>query len=191
VTIQENGKGAVRDVGASELEKQGLVPRDIALRLSTDLKDPIGGFHFGRNKQRCDIVIGQNDNSRRISNVHFRIYINEHRVLMLEDQSTNGTAVDGTLLRGKEKENGRDWRHTLEQGSVIVLTMTPPEEDYRFIVRIPQRDHESENVYQQNLNAFFLRMTNTQLENETRAAAANGTAKRQPVRWIFPHKGIS
>jgi hypothetical protein len=101
---------------------------------------------------------------------------------MLEDLSTNGTAVDGFLLRCKEKENGKDYIHTLEQGSIIVLAMPPPEDDYRFIVRIPQRDQESENAYQQNLTAFFLRMTNVRAENKALAAATGGGSKRDPVR---------
>jgi hypothetical protein len=168
-----------------ELAAQGLKSCDIALRLSADLKDPMGGFHFGRNATRCDFVIGNNDLSKRISNIHFRIYINEYGIIMLEDQSTNGTAVDGALLRGKEKENGKDYRHTLEQGSIIHLTMTPPEEDYRFIVRIPQRDEISENAYQQNLTAFFLRMNNVRLENEARVAVKGGATKKDPVSISF------
>jgi hypothetical protein len=164
-----------------DLAEQGLKSCDIALRLSAKLKDPMGGFHFGRNATRCDFVIGNNDQSKRISNIHFRIYINAYGIIMLEDQSTNGTAVDGALLRGKEKENGSDYRHTLEQGSIIHLTMTPPEEDYRFIVRIPQRDEISENAYQQNLTAFFLRMNNVRLENEARAGVKGEVTKKDPV----------
>jgi len=109
------------------------------------------------------------------------------RRFVVEDQSTNGTAVDGALLRGKEKENGKDYRHTLEQGSIIHLTMTPPEEDYRFIVRIPQRDEISENAYQQNLTAFFLRMNNVRLDNEARVAVAvkGDATKKDPVYCIL------
>jgi hypothetical protein len=172
-----------------ELAAQGLKSCDIALRLSADLKDPMGGFHFGRNASRCDFVIGDKDLSKRISNIHFKIYINTYGIIMLEDQSTNGTAVDGALLRGKEKENGKDYRHTLEQGSIIHLTMTPPEEDYRFIVRIPQRDEISENAYQQNLTAFFLRMNNVRLDNEARVAVAvavkGDVTKKDPVYCIL------
>lgn len=147
---------------------------DLVLRLSANLKDPVGGFHFGRNKTRCDFHIGWHEESRRVSNVHFRIYINEHGTLMLEDQSTNGTAVDGTLLRGKDKENDKDYRHTLESGSVIVLTMTPTEEDYRFIVRIPQREDEAAERYEENLTAFFLRVNDIRQQNHARLAAAGG-----------------
>jgi hypothetical protein len=168
-------------VDSFELAAQGLKSCDIVLRLSANLKDPMGGFHFGRNATRCDFVIGNNDVSKRISNIHFRIYINEYGIIMLEDQSTNGTAVDGALLRGKDKENGHDYRHTLEHGSVITLTMTPPEQDYRFIVRIPQRDESSENAYQQNLTVFFLRMHNVRLESEAQAGVKGDVTKNEPV----------
>ena len=85
-------------INSSQLAEDGLVSCDIALRLSANLKDTMGGFQFGRNATRCDFVLGKNEASRRISNIHFRIYINEYGVIMLEDQSTNGTAIDGTLL---------------------------------------------------------------------------------------------
>lgn len=155
--IRENERAA-DDVKDFQLASEDLIACDIALRLSSPLKDPQAGFMFGRNKSRCDVVIGDNQLSKRISNVHFRIHINEYGVIMLEDQSTNGTAVDGVLLRGKDKENGESYRHTLQQGSLVVLTMTPPEVDYRFIVRIPQRDEEADHAYQRNLTAYFLRM---------------------------------
>jgi hypothetical protein len=158
VQIRERHNGNFEDCETFDLAAAGLKPCDIALRLSANLKDPLGGFHFGRNKQRCDFLIGRDEKSRRVSNIHFRIYINEYGIIMLEDQSTNGTAVDGTLLRGKEKENGHDYRHTLEQGSVIMVIMMPPEVDYRFYVRIPHRDEEAELAYQRNLTAYFLRL---------------------------------
>jgi hypothetical protein len=65
--------------------------------------------------------------------------------------------------------------------------MTPPEEDYRFIVRIPQRDEISENAYQQNLTAFFLRMNNVRLDNEARVAVAvkGDLTKKDPVYCIL------
>jgi FHA domain len=183
VQIRERHNGNFEDCETFDLAAAGLKPCDIALRLSANLKDPLGGFHFGRNKQRCDFLIGRDEKSRRVSNIHFRIYINEYGIIMLEDQSTNGTAVDGTLLRGKEKENGHDYRHTLEQGSVIMVIMMPPEVDYRFYVRIPHRDEEAELAYQRNLTAYFLRLNNIKQENAARLAATNAGVefKRDPV----------
>jgi len=163
-------------------DDNGILPCDIVLRLSAKLKDPLSGFVFGRNKARCDIVVGSDQITKRISNVHFRIYINEYGTIMLEDQSTNGTAVDGTLLRGKDKENGTDWRHTIEQGNFVILTMTPPEVDYRFLVRIPHRNEEDDEAYQRNLTAYFLRMR----ASNTKGKLAGPNGKGEPV---CPHIG--
>ncbi|CZR54206.1 related to protein kinase RAD53 [Phialocephala subalpina] len=187
VRIRERDSGEVSVGGTFDPATAGP-SCDLVLRLSANLKDPVGGFNFGRNKTRCDFHIGWHEESRRVSNVHFRIYINEHGTLMLEDQSTNGTAVDGTLLRGKDKENDKDYRHTLESGSVIVLTMTPPEEDYRFIVRIPQREDEAAERYEENLTAFFLRVNDVKQQNHARLAAAGGVARRDPLN-LFPTPG--
>lgn len=163
-----------------QLAAEGLTPCDLVLRLSATLKDPLSGFQFGRNASRCDFVIGRNQESKRISNIHFRIYVNEYNIIMLEDQSTNGTAVDGDRLCGKEKENGKSYRHTLSHGSLITLTMTPPEQDYQFLVRIPQRDPESEEAYREGLTDFFLRLANLRRHNEARVAAG-GKPTREPV----------
>jgi pSer/pThr/pTyr-binding forkhead associated (FHA) protein len=103
----------------------------LALRLSTNLKNSLYGYRFGRNEQRCDFFMGLHEKPRRISNVHFRIYISErdeYGVVMLEDESTNGTMVDGVLLHAKD-------RYPLKDGSTITMALL--EEDLRFIVQIP------------------------------------------------------
>jgi hypothetical protein len=146
----------------------GFLSWNIMLRLSAKPNDHGGGFYFGRNKQRCDFVIGEH---KRISNIHFKIFVNEYGILMLEDLSTNGTTVDGVLIRGDDKENKKNNLHTLTQGSLIVLAMIPPDEDYRFIVRIPERDDESENAYQENLTAFFNRFGNITRRKDGHIAA--------------------
>lgn len=169
VNIREK-EGNPQEIGTFVLATQGLVSCDIALRLSANLKSPAGGFLFGRNQQRCDFILGRDDQVKRVSNIHFRIYINEYGIIMLEDQSTNGTAVDGNLLRAKEKENGMEYRHTLELGSRIILHMTPPEEDFKFIVRIPRRDEATEAIYQQNLTNYCIRIQNAHMERQARAA---------------------
>ncbi len=171
------------DPGTFELAAQGLVSRDIALRLSAELKDPLSGFRFGRNTQRCDFVIGNTEGARRISNVHFRIYINDFGVIMLEDQSTNGTLVEGAMLRAKEKENGAMYRHTLVQGSLITLLMTPPEEDIKFVVRIPPRDGEYDETYRQNLQRYLSRLSYLRQlrENEKAGVTANNPATTKQI----------
>jgi hypothetical protein len=148
---------------------------DIILRLSANVKDDAGGFSFGRKKQRCDFLIGEN---RRISGIHFTIFVNQYGVLMLEDLSTNGTEVDGFPLHGKDKENSSANVSILGQGSLIVLPMIAPDEDYRWIVHIPQRDNESENAYQENLTASFNR---------------TGTVTRKkddPIVALIPHQAL-
>lgn len=180
VRIREKAADVKAYDDTDTLASQGLVACDLALRLSADLRDPLGGFHFGRNPQRCDFLIGQHEPTKRISNIHFRIYVNEYGVIMLEDQSTNGTGVNDQLLRGRDKENGVDFRHSLENGCMITLTMTPPEEDWKFIVRIPQRDSETEMAYQSKLTAFCHRRNELARQKEARAVAARG-GKENPV----------
>jgi hypothetical protein len=158
--------------GTFDLAAQGLVSRDIALRLSAQLKDPLGGFIFGRSPQRCDFVIGNHEGAKRISNVHFRIYLNKHGVIMLEDQSTNGTMVEKKILRSKDKENGSHHKHMLTQGSLITLVMTPPDEDIRFVVRIPQRDGIWDEMYDRNLEVYFQRLKDMTRMRDANAAHA-------------------
>ena len=168
--------GAPLTTGSIDLASQGLVACDIALRFSAELKDLGSGFAFGRNPQRCDFVLGANDEVKRVSNIHFRIYINEIGVIMLEDQSTNGTAVNGILLRAKDKENGQNYRHTLEQGNSIVLAMTPPARDFKFIVRIPNRNNNeaAEELFEANFRNFMTRVRKFNLDKMARNPLANG-----------------
>jgi len=177
----------------SDLVAQGVASRDIALRLSANLKDPLLGFRFGRNPERCDFVIAGTEGAKKISNLHFRIYLNEHGILMLEDHSTNGTQVENVMLRGKLKKDGEQYRHTLVQGSLITLVMTPPDEDIRFVVRIPQREGEYEAIYNQNLQRYFQRLQEIRqarvAERDAAAARANGEtgdAHQGPVSRFFP-----
>jgi hypothetical protein len=156
--LRGTGSGNHNRLNTFDLAAQGVSSRNIALRLSADLKEPLGGFCFGRNPQRCDFIIGNHDGFKRVSNVHFRIYLLESGVIMLEDQSTNGTQVEHVMLRMKEKENGKQYKHTLQQGTLITLVMTPPEEDIKFVVRIPQREGEHEEMFHRNLQDYFVRL---------------------------------
>ena len=182
IKIREQTSDSENEPGTFELAAQGVTSCDIVLRLSANLKDTARGYLVGRNRQRCDFVLGRDDEVKRVSNIHFRIYINEYGTIMLEDQSTNGTGVDGILLRAKDKENGRDFRHTLEQGSIVVLTVRP-EEDLIFIVRVPQRDEESEMAYQQNLTNYFHRIQNANLERQ-RQTRGIGPGPHEPASPI-------
>ncbi|GAB7352685.1 hypothetical protein MBLNU459_g3046t1 [Dothideomycetes sp. NU459] len=121
-----------------EEPKQGL---DLALRFSAPKVNPALGFVFGRNQNTCDIVI-DTDTVKRVSNVHFRIYVNSSGVCMLEDTSTNGTVVDGHILKGRTNPDART--RMLNAGSIIQILSTRPDEFIKFILRIPCRDNHME-----------------------------------------------
>jgi hypothetical protein len=159
VTIWESNVCVLEDADF-DLAAQGGGSCNVILRLSANLKNPVGGFYFGRDKKHCDFEIDQHGKNRKISHIHFRICLNEFGVLILEDLSTNGTVVDDILLLGRKKDNGKDYIRALESGSVIIV------ENYRFAVCIPQHNHESEISYQQNVAAFFFRMNNVRDANE-------------------------
>ncbi|KAF2109420.1 hypothetical protein BDV96DRAFT_615772 [Lophiotrema nucula] len=138
---------------------------DLALRMSSALHKPGLGFVFGRNPSVADIVFAQ-DAGKRISNQHFRIYLNSDAILMLEDMSTNGTLVDDVLLKSK------DARFTsvrmLASGSIICVSPASEADLIKFIVRIPSRHSSRVDRFQRNLHAFFTKC----LEDETKLKAA-------------------
>lgn len=111
---------------------------DLALRITSasSLRFKQLGFVFGRNPNSADIIFGQ-DSGKRISNQHFRIYINRDGILMLEDMSTNGTIVDDQLLKCKDKRFNKI--RMLSSGSIICIQSSNEEEMIRFIVRVPSR----------------------------------------------------
>ncbi|EEY19994.1 conserved hypothetical protein [Verticillium alfalfae VaMs.102] len=135
----------------------------LILRLSTLVKDPLQGFQFGRNASRCDVCFS-NDPMKRLSNVHFRIYVNKYGVVMLEDQSTNGTFVDSNLLKGKNPNDKMDVRRTLSHGSKIKILMHSEQQDLEFLVRIPKREGEYDRAWIRNLEDYFERIDDLQKE---------------------------
>ncbi|KAI1001202.1 hypothetical protein K3495_g6996 [Podosphaera aphanis] len=184
--IRETKSAQYRVPNSLEGEIQDSSSYDIALRLSASVKSPaIGGFHFGRNSNHCDVLIG-NDASKRISNIHFRIYINEHGFLMLEDLSTNGTAVDGVLLRSVMREKGQQYQHLLCHNSLITLTMnvSQGEDDYRFIVRIPTRDSLADDIYQDRLRAYLNKLASDRTDK-----AVSGIKHRELPK-LLPNQGL-
>ncbi|KAJ6789182.1 hypothetical protein PWT90_05903 [Aphanocladium album] len=144
--------------GGSTFAHGGGGNHAIILRLSTAPKTPAAGFAFGRNPGRCDIVF-VNDPLRRVSNIHFRIYVNEWGNVMIEDQSTNGTFVDKKLLsaRAKQGPTAHPSRWVLSSGSVINIFLHDEVRDLTFRVRIPRRDGDYEQVYQQKVADYFVR----------------------------------
>ncbi|KAL2269828.1 hypothetical protein VTJ83DRAFT_2012 [Remersonia thermophila] len=126
----------------------------IALRFSSELKNPALGFTFGRVPNLCDICLL--NGNRRVSKVHFRIFLNQWGVLMLEDMSTNGTMVDLVFLRRRD-QNGAETRRTLESGSRIRIPINQGAGDVEFLVRIPNREGEGAEAYKRNLDAYLAR----------------------------------
>ncbi|KAE8149199.1 kinase-like domain-containing protein [Aspergillus avenaceus] len=135
----------------NELDYESSAALDIALRLSSDVHDLGQGFCFGRNKSRCDLLLSGDNNSKRISNIHFRVYLTDDGIIMLEDLSTNGTIVDNYRLRKSQKDNSR----MLTNGSVIqVMNGDQTSEEVRFVIRIPNREGFSMQ-YTENLLRYF------------------------------------
>ncbi|KAL9106188.1 MAG: hypothetical protein Q9187_008595 [Circinaria calcarea] len=125
--------------------------REIALRLSSKVTDPIHGFVFGKDNRKCDIVIAEPSS---ISSRHFRIYLTQGGILMLEDSSTNGTIVDDVLLRYKTCPPGESCSHILGQGTVIVILSQTGEDDLKFVVSIPNRERGGLK-YEENLRDYL------------------------------------
>ncbi|KAF2099751.1 kinase-like protein [Rhizodiscina lignyota] len=127
---------------------------DLALRFSSKNIDPLLGFCFGRNPKQCDIIFDM-DTSKRVSNLHFRIYINSSGVVMLEDISTNGTLVDSSHLRGKNAP--KKATRMLSPGSIIQILSPNPEEALKFILRIPSREGHIEE-YSRKFQEYMARI---------------------------------
>ncbi|KAM3078121.1 Protein kinase protein rad53 [Clarireedia jacksonii] len=184
--LQDGKKVKIRGEAASapRMPERDLPKFDLAVRLSANLKEPDRGWVFGRNMSRCDFIL--EDEQRRVSNTHFRIYINEYGTIMLEDTSTNGTSIDGTVIKAKakakEKQHDLNYQHTLENGSVISLIMEPRSMDFRFIVRIPQRTDEAQATYEANLAGYM----NRAKDAEHKRALVAGGNKQPPDLFAKP-----
>ncbi|KAK8125079.1 Serine/threonine-protein kinase RAD53 [Apiospora kogelbergensis] len=158
---------------------RGLGDHAIVLKLSSTVKSPHLGFTFGRNQSRCDICFAH-DPHRRLSNIHFRIYINKYGVVLLEDQSTNGTIVDDILLKKKNAEDGSgSVRRMIESGSTVKVFMHQNNDDLQFIVRVPRRDGALEDRFQQNLSNYLRGLQNDD-PNRTIIAPTHGTKLMPP-----------
>lgn len=128
-----------------------VVSKDIALRLSSRLREPCMGFVFGRGTKKCDLTLSEEgEYGSRISSSHFRIFFNRLGVLMLEDMSTNGTYFN------KERLAGIDKKRMITGGEIIEIIGLNGEADLcmRFIVTIPLR-HSDENAFAHNLPKYI------------------------------------
>lgn len=139
---------------------------DLALRFSTRTIQPALGFVFGRNGDLCDIAVN-GDVHKRVSNVHFAVYMNDSGVLMLKDMSTNGTMVDDVLLKGKSDHHPKT--RMLSHGSIVAIISYNNDEVLKFIVRLPSRDG-----FQAQYEAQYRRYMARQSEAEVRYRQRNG-----------------
>ncbi|KAF2225476.1 hypothetical protein BDZ85DRAFT_257551 [Elsinoe ampelina] len=151
-------------------ENEPRVAMDLALRFSAPVKNVANGFIFGRNINQCDLIF-DTDTIRRVSNIHFRIFMNHQGVLMLQDISTNGTLVDDVLLQGKPNLNIARTR-MLKSGSVIQILSSKPDEVIKFIVRIPQRNG-FEKEYEDNFRSYMQEVTAVEAASAAQAQAAH------------------
>ncbi|OJD33760.1 pkinase-domain-containing protein [Diplodia corticola] len=165
-----------------EAETFILDPHDLALRFSSSCKQPWHGFCFGRNPSMCDVILPVSpDSAKKISNLHFMIYVNKHGVLMLEDASMNGTLVDDVHLKARTKDPLHQRTKMLQPGSMITLLSTTDDEMIKFIVRIP--DHTGfEDEYAENLNNYMANVEEQRLAKGKPARAQNeGLISRRPA----------
>ena len=179
--VPEEDEDLMEDLGGSDGDGPA---RDLALRFSSKVHNPCFGFTFGRNPKLCDVILGD-INNKKFSNRHFRIFIQPNGSLMLEDTSTNGTIVDGTVLRGAKgiaPDGIRQPMHTLHHGFLIELPTisSKNEESLRFMVRMPSRD-DYEDRYKQNLGTYLAYVAQAERQAAAaRQAAANGQVIAMP-----------
>ncbi|KAF4553598.1 Protein kinase domain-containing protein 38 [Elsinoe fawcettii] len=160
-------------------ENEPRVAMDLALRFSAPVKNVANGFIFGRNSNQCDLIF-DTDTIRRVSNVHFRIFMNHQGVLMLHDTSTNGTLVDDVLLQGKPHIGVMQTR-MLKSGSVLQILSSKPEEVIKFIVRIPQRNG-FEKEYEDNFRSYMQEVALVEADSAAQAQAAYEKQMQAPQR---------
>lgn len=132
-------------------------PREIALRLSSEVRRPEDGFRFGRNPNTCDVVLTDDPRDKLVSNVHFKVYVHEQGSLMIEDCSTNGTIVDDEYLKSKDRRGNRflnPMRRVLRNGSIVSVVAGPERQEVKFIVRLPNRDG-FETIFEERLRRYL------------------------------------
>ncbi|OCL08042.1 meiosis-specific serine/threonine-protein kinase mek1 [Glonium stellatum] len=176
--LQNEGLVSYDEYGANIDEQETIIldgkamctaGNDLALRMSSNTVSPQLGFAFGRNPQMCDVVILR-DSAKRISNVHFRIYVNQNGVLMLMDVSTNGTLVDDVLLKSKDPTFPST--RMINPGSIIQILSAVEDEKVKFIVRLPSREgHEDE--YQRKFAAYMIHCAVAKDRGQGRGAQGN------------------
>lgn len=127
--------------------------REIALRISSEVKNNDMGFTFGRVPDSCDIVLTNDENHFTISKCHFRIFVNKDGVMMLQDVSSNGTIVDDCHLRWKKEKDTDEHSRMLQTGTFITV-LGKDAREIKFLVRVPNRGDHTE-AYKDNLARYL------------------------------------
>lgn len=145
--------------------------REFALRLSSTVRSPRDGFIFGRNPSTCDLLLTDDASEKLVSNKHFKIYVNNHGSLMLQDLSTNGTIVDDQHLRARRRDQmQKPPTLALKNGTIISLVSGPMRAEVKFMIRIPNRGG-LEDSYERNLRRYL----------EARGTVANFASMRESM----------
>ncbi|ODH14069.1 CAMK protein kinase [Paracoccidioides brasiliensis] len=160
--------------------------RDIALRFSSSVKDMSMGFCFGRNPNRCDVLLARDDSENKISKVHFRIFLTRDNILMLQDTSTNGTLVDDNFVQ-RDNKFGAPSTQMLVSGSIIHVT-NDSIAGIKFIVRIPPRDG-FERQYTQNVIRYMNRVHNNACKKPGVGRGTPGKVAQHDGFLIVPQQG--
>jgi FHA domain len=155
---------------AANSQRDRALGADIALKFSSQAKMPKIGFLFGRGK-KCDVLITDQTEVKRVSNIHFRIFLNSQGILMLEDMSTNGTLVDAQHL-GRKSSTG-DTQRMLVNSSIISVLCGPGGSEIRFIVRLPMRTKDVETIYKNNLSQYLTRWAEEEMARAHRAKVSH------------------
>lgn len=168
----------LQNTDLEEIDEEDLIfdqdlkaPRDIALRMSSNVKNLKDGFRFGRYGSMCDVLLTPVQDDNLISKVHFKIFVNSQGSLMLQDLSTNGTVVDDVHLTTRAR-GGRPTMKpattVLKNGSIICVLSGTTREEVKFMVRVPNRG-DGEDLYEEKLRKYL----------SARGAVANFASMRE------------
>jgi hypothetical protein len=166
------------------VERGHRTTRDIALRFSSKVHDLCMGWVFGRNTQKCDVILHVPADPKPVSGIHFRIYVKDGDVLMLEDCSTNGTVVDHNLVMRNRTYRDSYPRIMIMQGNLVEV-MLPNNNSIQFVVNIPVRSNQ-ESKYQENLTAYLERVKKEEARLDGRLNNNAGLAIHRAVRQNPP-----
>ncbi|MCJ1477028.1 hypothetical protein MMC13_005699 [Lambiella insularis] len=177
------------------------IVNEIALRISSKVNDVCMGFIFGRDPGKSDIVIDVPDERRRISGMHFRIFVNMEGIIMLEDISTNGTMVEGKILRYNPAHGAGRPRHMISHGSTIQLLLGA-NGSILFTVKVLDRD-QGVAEYTKRLGRYLAHISEekksrlARLNPKARALSSNvpvtqgGCDKTQETQALTRFQGVS